>query len=370
MSQSLSILSKRCERLIGIAVSKEIDAFAVVPGANFTYLTGLELHLMERPTIFVVCKDGSRFAIMPSLEEQKWSEAMPDVETFYWKDAEGPDAAFAWLADQCGPITLGVEGLRMRMAEYALLVSHWHNKQVINADAALAELRMLKDKNEVVALSRAIKISEAALLETIEATRVGQTELQVKSRLQKAMLSHGAEGFAFDPIVLTGSAAANPHGTSGGGSIVPGACLLIDFGASYGGMHADITRTFFCQYASDEHQQIYNVVRLANEAGRDAVRVGMPVGSIDDAATSVLENSSYADLILHKTGHGLGHDVHEAPQIMRENNIPIAQGMVFTVEPGLYKSGEFGVRIEDDIHVGPDGADCLTSLNRQLQTFG
>ena len=229
---------------------------------------------------------------------------------------------------------------------------------------------MLKDKNEVVALSRAIKISEAALLETIEATRVGQTELQVKSRLQKAMLSHGAEGFAFDPIVLTGSAAANPHGTSGGGSIVPGACLLIDFGASYGGMHADITRTFFCQYASDEHQQIYNVVRLANEAGRDAVRVGMPVGSIDDAATSVLENSSYADLILHKTGHGLGHDVHEAPQIMRENNIPIAQGMVFTVEPGLYKSGELGVRIEDDIHVGPDGADCLTSLNRQLQTFG
>jgi Xaa-Pro dipeptidase len=170
---------------------------------------------------------------------------MPDVETFYWKDAEGPDAAFAWLADQCGPITLGVEGLRMRMAEYALLVSHWHNKQVVNADVALAELRMLKDKNEVVALSRAIKISEAALLETIEATRVGQTELQVKSRLQKAMLSHGAEGFAFDPIVLTGSAAANPHGTSGGGSIVPGACLLIDFGASYGGMHADITRTFF-----------------------------------------------------------------------------------------------------------------------------
>ena len=370
MSQSLSILSKRCERLIGIAVSKEIDAFAVVPGANFTYLTGLELHLMERPTILVVCKDGSRFAIMPSLEERKWSEAMPDVETFYWKDAEGPDAAFAWLADQCGPITLGVEGLRMRMAEYALLVSHWHNKQVINADAALAELRMLKDKNEVVALSRAIKISEAALLQTIEATRVGQTELQVKSRLQKAMLSHGAEGFAFDPIVLTGSAAANPHGTSGGGSIVPGACLLIDFGASYGGMHADITRTFFCQYASDEHQQIYNVVRLANEAGRDAVRVGMPVGSIDDAATSVLENSSYADLILHKTGHGLGHDVHEAPQIMRENNIPIAQGMVFTVEPGLYQSGELGIRIEDDIYVAPDGADCLTSLNRQLQTFG
>ena len=366
----MSIHSKRCERLIGIAVTKEIDAFAVVPGANFTYLTGVELHLMERPTIFVVCKGGSKFAIMPSLEEQKWSQAMPDVETFYWKDAEGPDAAFAWLSDQCGPIILGVEGLRMRMAEYALLVSHWHKKQVINADVALAELRMLKDKNEVEALSRAIKISESALMETIEATRVGQTELQVKSRLQQAMLSHGAEGFACDPIVLTGSAAANPHGTSGGGPIIPGACLLIDFGASYGGMHADITRTFFCQYVSDEHQRIYNVVRLANEAGRYAVRVGMPVGSVDDAATSVLEKSSYADLILHKTGHGLGHDIHEAPQIMRGNNIPMAQGMVFTVEPGLYKHGELGVRIEDDIHVGPDGADCLTSLNRQLQTFG
>ena len=366
----MSILLKRCERLISIAVANEIDAFAVVPGANFTYLTGVELHLMERPTVFIVRKDGSKLAIMPSLEEQKWSRAMPDVETFYWKDSQGPDAAFAWLSDQCGPITLGVEGLRMRMAEFTLLISHWQNKKVINADIALAGLRMLKDESEVTALSRAIKISETALMETIEATRVGQTELQVKSRLQQAMLSHGAEGFAFDPIVLAGPAAANPHGTSAGGLITPGSCLLIDFGASYGGMHADITRTFFCQYVSEEHHKIYDIVRLANEVGRDAVTVGMSIGSVDDAATCVLENSSYADLILHKTGHGLGHDIHEAPQIMRGNNTQIAQGMVFTVEPGLYKSGQLGIRIEDDIHVGPNGADCLTSFNRHLQTFG
>lgn len=366
----MSFLTKRINRLIELSEGHKIDAFAFVPGPNFMYLTDVELHLMERPTIFVICADGAQFAIMPSLEQQKWSQAKPHTKTFYWTDAEGPNAAFAWLADQCGPITLGVEGLRMRVAEYDALRAYWQKGKVVNADNILTGLRMLKDVSELTALRRAIGISEAALKETLDTTCSGHTELRVKARLKQSMLSNGAEGFAFDPIVLTGAGAANPHGTSSGIPIVPGACLLIDFGASYGGMHADITRTFFCQFVSKEFRGIYDVVLAANEAGKKAVKVGRPVGSVDDAATSVLEASPYADLILHKTGHGLGHDIHEAPQVMRGNNTQMAHGMVFTIEPGLYKPHELGVRIEDNIHVGQDGVDCLTSFDRELQFFG
>ncbi|MDT2075187.1 MAG: Xaa-Pro peptidase family protein [Planktomarina sp.] len=366
----MSVLTNRIDRLIGLSRGNEIDAFAFVPGPNFMYLTGVELHLMERPTIFVISADGAQFAIMPSLEQQKWSQAMPNTKTFYWTDAEGPNAAFAWLADQCGRITLGVEGLRMRVAEYDALLAHWQKGKVVNADYVLTDLRILKDMGELHALRRAIEISEAALKETLDATRSGHTELQVKALLQQAMLCNGAEGFAFDPIVLTGAEAANPHGTSADRLIVPGACLLIDFGASYGGMHADITRTFFCQYLSDEHHRIYDVVYAANEAGKEAVKVGMPIGDVDEAATSILEASPYADFILHKTGHGLGHDIHETPQVMRGNDTLMEQGMVFTIEPGLYKFRELGVRIEDNIHVGPDGVDCMTSFDREIQIFG
>ena len=366
----MSVLANRIDRLIGLSEGNEIDAFAFVPGPNFMYLTGLDLHLMERPTIFVICADGAQFAIMPSIEQQKWFQAMPHTKTFYWTDAEGPKAAFACLAEHCGHITLGVEGLRMRVAEYDALRACWQRDKVVNADYILKSLRMLKDVGELNALRQAIEISEAALQATLDATHTGHTELQVKARLQQAMLSHGAEGFAFDPIVLTGAEAANPHGTSADRLIGPGACLLIDFGASYGGMHADITRTFFCQYLSKEHHRIYDVVHAASEAGKEVVKIGEAIGKVDDAATSVLEASPYANLILHKTGHGLGHDIHEAPQVMRGNNTLMEQGMVFTVEPGLYKANELGVRIEDNIHVGPDGSDCLTSFDRELKIFG
>ena len=366
----MSVPSGRIKRLIELALSSEIQAFAFVPGPNFVYLTGVELHLMERPTVFVIRTDGAQFAIMPSLEKQKWSQAMPTTKTFYWTDADGPRAAFSWLADKCGPITIGVEGLRMRMMEFYLLNKFWENDKVIDADTVLSGLRILKDETELHALRQAIKISETSLKEVLDATHPGHTELQVKARLQQAMLSNGAEGFSFDPIVLTGAGAANPHGTSSDQKIIPGACLLIDFGASYGGMHADITRTFFCQHLSDENHKIYDVVRQANEAAINKVRVGISVGLVDDVATSILENSPYADFILHKTGHGLGIDIHEAPQILRSNKTLMAQGMVFTIEPGLYITGELGVRIEDNVHVGQDGADCLTSFDKKVQVFG
>ncbi len=363
-------LSIRLNRLSILAKDNNLGGFAFVPGPNFMYLTGVNLHLMERPTIFVVWSDGAQFAIMPLLEKQKWSKAMPAAKTFYWSDADGPSSAFTWLADQCGSIALGVEGLRMRMAEYDALCACWQNNKIFDADSCLEKLRILKDASELKALRRAIEISEISLKETLDDTAVGLTELQVKARLQQAMLSNGAEGFSFDPIVLTGAEAANPHGSSGDRQILPGSCLLIDFGASYGGMHADITRTFSCQHLSDENHKIYDVVRQANEAAINKVRVGISVGLVDDVATSILENSPYADFILHKTGHGLGIDIHEAPQILRSNKTLMAQGMVFTIEPGLYITGELGVRIEDNVHVGQDGADCLTSFDKKVQDFG
>ena len=175
--------------------------------------------------------------------------------------------------------------------------------------------------------------------------------------------------FAFDPIVLTGSAAANPHGTSGGGSIVPGACLLIDFGASYGGMHADITRTFFLNSVSDESKNMYDVVLKANQKGREISKPGMSMHDLDDGVTKVLEDSAYKDFIVHKTGHGLGMDVHEDPYVMRKNYELLEKGMVITIEPGLYKDKYLGIRVEDDVLITDKGCKSLTSFDRDIRVI-
>lgn len=363
-------LRKRRDRATALLKDAGLDAAGFVPGAQFTYLTGVHLHLMERPTLFVLAANGAGFAVMPALEEQKWSQAMPEVETFYWDDAQGPQAAFKSLASALGnDVSLGVEGLRMRVTEYNHLLSHWSASQIIDADQTLTELRLLKDADEISDLRRAISISEAALGDVLDGGIKGKTERHIGQLLYSAMLNHGASGFAFDAIVLTGGEAANPHGEPGDREVRPGQPLLIDFGASYGDLNADITRTVFCDHVTDEHAAIYETVLAANKAGRSAVQAGATVGAVDVAATDVLQASRFAELILHKTGHGLGWEVHEAPAVMRRNEDLQRPGMVFTIEPGLYRAGEIGVRIEDDVLVTETGIDCLSSFSRELAIY-
>lgn len=347
-----------------------LDAVAIVPGANFTYLTGVHLHLMERPTLFVLTQKGDTYALMPALERQKWNAAMPETETIYWDDADGPGAGFARLARLVGTdVILGVEGLRMRAAELLALRHHWPEDALRDADAALVALRMVKDADEIHDLTRAIEISETALGEVYDGGIGGRSEREIAGRLKAAMMSHGASGFSFDPIVLTGGAAANPHGDPSDRMVQPGQALLIDFGASFGEMHADITRTVFCDHASDDHAALYETVRAANAAGRAAASPANAVGDVDAAATDVLAASRFSDLILHKTGHGLGRQVHEAPQVMRSNRMSQHAGMVFTIEPGLYRQDDIGVRIEDNVVITEAGHTCLTQFPRELLTY-
>ncbi len=347
-----------------------LDALAFVPGPNFLYLTGLNFHLMERPTILILDRDGGITAIMPALERLKWSTAFPDAATFYWQDSDGFETAFSGAAAALGKVNIGVEGGRMRMFESDALLRQARGGTVSNADAVLADLRMIKEEDEVAQLQEAIRISEAALEDTVEAVRAGMTERQVKSILLGRMLARGAEEFSFDPIVLAGGNAANPHGKSGDTPLEPGDVMLVDFGARTGGYNADITRTFFIGHASDEHAEIYAAVEAANAVGRNAAVAGMPAHDLDSRVTECLADSPFGDMVVHKTGHGLGLDVHEPPQVMIGNRQRLDPGTVFTIEPGLYRTDDIGVRIEDNVVMTPRGARSLTGFDRRLRTIG
>jgi len=363
-------MKARIARAANLAATHGYDALAFVPGPNFVYLTGLDFHLMERPTLLVVTAHGDVLGLIPELERLKWSAAFPDATTFWWQDSDGFEAAFAGLAAEFGPVALGVEGGRMRLFEGEALRRHLPTDAVKDADGALALLRIEKDDGEIALLSKAIAISEAAFGETCEAVRPGDTEREIAARLMQAMLAHGADGFSFSPIVLAGGKSANPHGTPDDTPLQPGDALLIDFGARVAGFNADITRTAFCGHVSDEHAAIYETVLAANAAGREAARPGMTCHDLDVATTAVLKASPFADLVVHKTGHGLGLDVHEAPHVMIGNHFLLTPGMVVTIEPGLYRAGEIGVRIEDDVVMEKTGARSLSGFDRSLKVLG
>ena len=197
------------------------------------------------------------------------------------------------------------------------------------------------------------------------------SETEIESILLRNLFSHGADGLAFAPIVAAGDNAAKPHAHARPDyRIKPGDALLLDFGGTYQGYSADITRTFFVKEVSDYDRAFYETVLAANEKGREVSRAGITASDVDDAVLRVLEQSQFARYCRHKTGHGLGLDVHEAPQIMRGNAQRLEPGMVFTIEPGLYREGETGVRIEDDVVVTETGIECLTSLPARAAAGG
>jgi Xaa-Pro aminopeptidase len=198
------------------------------------------------------------------------------------------------------------------------------------------------------------------------AVRAGMRELDVAGVLERALRAQGSEGFPFPTIVASGARSALPHARSSAKVLEPGDFLLIDFGAEYAGYCADVTRTFVMGRASEQQREIYDVVRQANEAAAATVRAGMRGRDADAIARDYIERRGYGELFGHSLGHGIGLEVHEAPRLARGADAPLAVGSVVTIEPGIYQAGWGGVRVEDDVHLAPEGPQVLTHFTREL----
>jgi Xaa-Pro dipeptidase len=364
-------MSDRYSAYRAIARTLGVDALALVPGSNFVRLFQQNFNSHERPLVVVVPVEGAPAALVPNLELRSFDLIGFEGEVFDWRDQTGYTDAFAALAAHLPLSSVGVEGQIMRVFVHHALVASQPRLRVVDAEKEISGLRLRKSAPEIAAMQSAIDISEAALGDVLPQVRVGMTEMQVQGLLMQALFAQGADELAFGPIVAAGDNSARPHAHARADyAIVEGDALLFDFGARKSGFCADITRTVFVGHASDEAVQVYDTVLRANLRGHQIARAGVSAHDVDDAVTSVLEASPFGDRIRTKTGHGLGRDVHEAPYIMRGNPQLLEAGMVFTNEPGLYRIGAFGVRIEDDILVTDDGNISLTTFPKTLTIVG
>jgi Xaa-Pro dipeptidase len=289
---------------------------------------------------------------------------------FDWRDQDGYAAAFTALAAHMPLKSIAVEGQVMRVFVHHALKTAYGDLSVVDAEREISGLRMVKSEAELAKMQAAIEISERALTHVLKQVRVGMTEKHVEGLLTQTLFAEGADSHAFGPIVAAGPNSARPHAHAGDYEIQSGDALLFDFGALKHDFCADITRTVFVGEPSAEARDVYNTVLAANLRGHEVTRAGVTAHEIDDAVTGVLEASPYADRIRTKTGHGLGRDVHEAPYIMRGNHQVLEAGVVFTNEPGLYKNGALGVRIEDDVVITTDGCRSMTTFPKDLIVVG
>ncbi len=343
------------------------DALALVPGPNFTRVLGRNFSSHERPFVLFIPAEGAPAAIVPNLELRSFDQVGFEGEVFDWRDQDGYQPAFTAFAQRVPLQRLAVEGQVMRVFVHHALLLAYPEVTILDCEEAISGLRVRKTDEEIAAIREAIRISERGLEELLDAVRCGQTEKDIEQLLLQALFRNGAEGVAFPPIVAAGENSALPHARARADyEVQPGDALLLDFGARFGGFAADVTRTVFLRFATDEARDVYETVLRANLAGHDAARPGATCHTVDDMVTGVLETSPYSDRIRTKTGHGLGREVHEAPYIVRGNRQVLEPGMVFTNEPGLYRIGGFGVRIEDDILVTETGSRSLTAFPKEL----
>ena len=359
---------KRLEKLRSIMRNAGLDIVALIPGATMRYLTDGVHYVMERPIILFVPLDEQPVAVIPQLEALLFKAKQIDLRIVSWTDAEGYDQAFQAGLDMLHPAgkTIGVEGTQMRFFEGEAIRRWAAGATVVAADAQLMPLRVNKDKDEIDALRRAVEISEQALRLTLNAVRVGMSEIELADILEAHMKVLGSEEPSFKTILHGGGNTALPHSGPLPYRIQAGDPLLIDFGAVYQGYRADITRVVFVGDISAEFRHFYSVVQTANAAGRTAARPGVAAEAVDIAAKSVLIDAGYGRLIRHRTGHGIGLEAHEAPNILEGNKLLLEPGMVFTVEPGIYETNVIGVRIEDDLLITGNGAESLSTFSRDI----
>ncbi len=363
--------SQRLSQLHSLIQAAQLDAAVILPGYNLQALTGVRFMLLERPFMTIIPANGEAQTIIPSLEAQQFVETGFPGQVHRWTDADGYESAFAAAfgnLDLDGK-TIGVEGLRMRYRDVLLLQKHT-TAQIVDTDPVLDQLRLHKSAQEIEYHRKAAQISEAALSTLLSELKVGMTERQIARRLDELQTQLGGEGVSFPSTVLVGARSALPHGESSDYALQHSDILLIDYGTRYKGYVSDITRVFFVGQPVPQLEAVYNAVLAANEAGRLAARTGISGAALNDIVANVLREHGYGEYIVHRTGHGIGLDVHEHPNISTENNHPLAAGMVFTIEPGLYLPGVGGVRIEDNVAIGPDGGvDVLTTFPRDLQVL-
>lgn len=364
-------MSDRFSDLRKVATDLGVDAVALVPGPNFTRALGQAFVSHERQFVLFIGADGEDAAIVPNLELGSWAQVGFEGKVFDWRDQVGYQPAFDAVAKTMHIHKLAVEGQVMRVFTHHALKTAMPQLDISDGERALSGLRAIKTDADIAALRAAIGISEAALAQTLDQVRIGQTEMQIEQMLVQALFNNGADALSFPPIVAAADNSAMAHAHARADyRIKSGDTLLLDFGARKHGFAADITRTVFVGHATEEGQSVYDAVLRANLAGNAIARPGITAHAIDDAVISVLETSPYADRIRTKTGHGLGREVHEAPYIMRGNHEIMQTGMVFTNEPGLYATGNFGVRIEDDVLITDDGCQVLTSFTKDLTIVG
>jgi Xaa-Pro aminopeptidase len=341
-----------------------VDLVAVAPGSHMDWLLGFHPHPDERPCLLLVAGEAETF-LMPALNAEG-SRVSTDIAFNCWADEEGPKAA---LAAALAAIDAG-EAKRVALdetmrADFALLLlGALPGAEHEFLDKTLSALRMRKDEWEVQALKENSAIADRAMQAAFAAMKPGMSETELAAVVKGHFASEGATPAFW--IVGSGGNGAFPHHQAGGRELEVGDAVVIDIGGRRDGFPSDITRMAVVGEPPEGYGQIHTIVEHAVQAALKAAKPGVKAKDVDAAARGVIADAGYGEYFVHRTGHGMGIDGHEPPYITATSETVLEAGMVFSIEPGIYIPGRFGLRLEEIVILREDGPEILSTLPRTL----
>ena len=366
-TDNLAVYQDRISRLQAEMGRQGIDVTLIGPSSDFFYLTGHDAHLSERMTLLIVPQSGPASVVVPVLEAPLVLARRELFDISAWTETESPAeraASLLELRDGGRETTIAV-GDQLWSVFLLRLQGALPNATWVSATPTMRPLRMHKDERERELLREVSRRTDEAWEEFIANDRIaGLTEQQAMALLRDRTAARGLK--IHGGICASGPNSASPHHHTGERVIKPGDAVIFDWGGTLEGYHSDVTRTVHVGPAPDAFREVYDTVRQANQAAYEAVRPGVACQDIDRAARDVITAAGYGDAFIHRVGHGLGLDIHEEPYMVGGNDLPLAPGMVFSDEPGIYLEGRFGVRIEDTVICVEDGGDRINDATREL----
>ncbi len=351
----------RLDRLRQVMADHRVDVVLVSVGADLPYLCGYEAMPLERLTMLVVDRDSEPTLVVPELEAPRVGSGPFRLRP--WSETEDPVAI---VADLVGSPETAAIGDQTWSRFLLALQRRFPTTRFVPASPLVGSLRIRKEPAEVEALAAAAAGVDRVLARIPAEVRFsGRSERAVARDIVDMTLEEGHDSASFW-IVASGPNGASPHHEPSDRVIGPGDLVVVDFGGRRDGYCSDVTRTFVVGDPSPEAVEVHRVVAAAQEAGREAVRPGVTAEEVDAAARRVIDAAGFGEFFVHRTGHGIGLETHEDPYLVAGNGTVLEAGMAFSVEPGVYLPGRFGVRIEDIVVVTDRGVRVLNGADRSL----
>lgn len=354
-------MNKRIEQVVARIIKSQLDAILITDYQAIDYLVGYANYPGERFYGLIITKNGELTLVLNNLF---FLDQKLDCALIWYGDTDS-------IAQAISPALKGIDRLgvdKKLEARFLLeLQAVFDNIYFTLGSWCVDEIRMVKDQQEIQLMTQASLINDQAmeLIKSQIATGLF-SEVELKDQLKQIYLDLGASDFSFEPIIAFGENGANPHHQLDHTRLHPGDSVIVDIGCVYQGYCSDMTRTFFFKAVSAGHKEIYEIVKTANEKAVAMIKPGVLLKDIDATARDYIEQKGYGTYFNHRLGHFIGREVHEYGDVSSQFDLPVKPGMIFSIEPGIYLKDEIGIRIEDLVLVGENGAVSLNGFTKDL----